>query len=98
MKKKKLFKLTLPVSLGLIALSMTVLPYFIFVFRLISWHIGFPIYLLPLILSLLSIGLGTKNLNIREFENLSNKGITLGIISMIMFFISTFISTLIPWT
>ncbi|MFW6176507.1 MAG: hypothetical protein ACOC40_02280 [Thermoplasmatota archaeon] len=98
MKNKKLFKLTLPVSFGLIALSMTILPYFIFVFVLISWHINFPIFILPLILALSAIGLGTKNLKIKEFENLSKKAIILGIISTIMFFISTFISTLIPWT
>ncbi len=93
MEVKKILRITLPVSLGLISLSLTILPSYMFISLYLLWIGGgfySILFFLPLIFSIFAIVMGCKNLELVEYEGLSKKAIILGIISIVMFVISTF--------
>ncbi len=92
MEVKKILRITSPVSLGLVALSLTILPFYMFfaIYALRAGGFYTILFFLPLIFSILAIILGAKNLKIDDYKDLSKKAIILGIISIVMFVISTF--------
>ena len=93
MEVKKILRITLPVSLGLVALSLTILPSYMFISLYLLWIGGgfySILFFLPLIFSIFAIVMGKKNLEMDRYEGLSKKAIILGVLSLIMFVISTF--------
>lgn len=94
MKIRHILRITLPASLGLISLSLTILPSYMFIslyYLSIKTRSFYSIlFFLPLIFSMFAIILGAKNLKIADYKDLSKKAIILGIISIVMFVIATF--------
>ncbi|MFW6142189.1 MAG: hypothetical protein ACOC53_06490 [Candidatus Saliniplasma sp.] len=92
MKIRHILRITLPASLGLISLSLTILPSYMFIsiYLLGAGGVYSILFFLPLIFSIFAIILGAKNLKIDDDDDLSKKAIILGIISIVTFVISIF--------